>query len=168
MPDRLTSIPLDPGAIEALNSVLAGSDLPVQLFEIALWFDDLYLLDKKLRPVSLEMLAKWRQRLRAAMDASVGPGGGSNFRDFAHVHGPCLADPGCGSRHAPAAQTRRRVKRKECAKSTLPATETILARKLPKSGHSSIAPVYTSGLYHYPQSGLNHWSGTVNQRRHRV
>jgi len=51
-------------------------DTPVQLFDIALWFDDLYLLDKKLRPVSLEMLAKWRQRLRAAMDASVGPGEG--------------------------------------------------------------------------------------------
>jgi hypothetical protein len=51
-------------------------DSPLQLFDIALWFDDLYLFDKKLRPVSLEMLAEWQQRLRAAADASVGPGVG--------------------------------------------------------------------------------------------
>jgi hypothetical protein len=51
-------------------------DSPLQLFNIALWFDDLYLFDKELRPVSLEMLAEWREQLRAAADASIGPGEG--------------------------------------------------------------------------------------------
>jgi hypothetical protein len=51
-------------------------DGPIQLFNIGLWFDRLYLFDLKLRSVSLDMLAEWRQRLKVAMDESVGPGGG--------------------------------------------------------------------------------------------
>jgi hypothetical protein len=51
-------------------------DSPLQLFDIALWFDDLYVFDKQLHPVSLEMIAEWRRRLRAAADVSVGPGKG--------------------------------------------------------------------------------------------
>jgi hypothetical protein len=49
---------------------------PLRLFNIALWFDRLYLFDVQLRPVSLEMLTEWQQRLKTAMDASVGSGGG--------------------------------------------------------------------------------------------
>jgi hypothetical protein len=51
-------------------------DSPLQLFNIVLWFDHLYLFDKELRPVSLEMLAEWWERLRAAADAFIGPGVG--------------------------------------------------------------------------------------------
>ena len=51
-------------------------DAPIQEFDIALWFDRLYVFDLKLRPVSLDMLTEWRQRLKVAMDETVGPGGG--------------------------------------------------------------------------------------------
>lgn len=55
---------------------LFQDEVPIQEFDIGLWFDNLYLFDLSLRPVSLDMLAEWRQRLKVAMDQSVGPGGG--------------------------------------------------------------------------------------------
>lgn len=51
-------------------------DAPIQLFNMALWFDRLYVFDMNLRPVSLDMLVEWEERLKVAMHESVGPGGG--------------------------------------------------------------------------------------------
>lgn len=67
------SLDLRWGDNEAHLLELWQDDAPLQLFDIALWFDNLYLFDQKLRPVSLEMLAAWRQRLKAELYASVGP-----------------------------------------------------------------------------------------------
>jgi len=51
-------------------------DAPQRVLDIGLWFDHLYILDAGLRPVTLPVLTEWRQRLKVAMDAAVGPGAG--------------------------------------------------------------------------------------------
>jgi hypothetical protein len=47
-------------------------DEPVQLLEIGLWFDRIYLLDAEFESVTIPILEQWKQRRRDSVDAGSG------------------------------------------------------------------------------------------------